>query len=132
MFRTEKLDNSELGACHHSYVLAICRNPGISGEELAELICVNKSNVARNLSYLEEHGYVRREQAKDDKRVTLCCPTDKMLEILPKVKEAIAQWNRSLTNDLTDEEVAVFTAVLDKMAKKAREMVSKSGCSERK
>lgn len=55
-----------------------------------------------------------------------------MLETLPKVKEAVAQWNRSLTKDLTDEEIAVFTVVLDKMAKKSREMVSKSGCSERK
>ena len=30
LYRTDKLRGAELGACHHSYVLAICRTPGIS------------------------------------------------------------------------------------------------------
>ncbi len=125
LFRSGRMKNSELGAVHHSYILAICRRPGISGEELAKHICVNKSNVARNLSYLEEHGYVKREQSKEDKRVTLCYPTEKMLSALPEVKRISEEWNQIVTEDLTDEEKEQLSEILDKVAKKAR------ACAER-
>ena len=41
---------------HHTYILNVCRNPGISQEALSQLIFVNKSNVARQLAVLEEKG----------------------------------------------------------------------------
>ena len=126
-FRSANMKNSELGACHHSYILAICRHPGISGEKLARHICVNKSNVARNLSYLEEKGYVRREQSGKDKRVTLCYPTEKMLEALPEVKRISEEWNRKITEELSAEEAEQFAAILDKVAKKAREFAERGG-----
>ena len=47
VFRGEALNNGELGGCHHSFVLAICYNPGMSQEQLARHICLNKSTVAR-------------------------------------------------------------------------------------
>lgn len=125
LFRAEKLENGELGACHHSYIIALCRTPGITAEELSRRLCVNKSNVARNLSYLEEKGYVKREQSREDKRAFLCYPTEKMLRVLPRVREIVAEWNRLLTSDLSEEELTAFAVTLDKIALKARECVEK-------
>ena len=125
LFRTERLENGELGACHHSYIIAICRNPGITAEELSRRLCVNKSNVARNLSYLEDKGYVRREQSQEDKRAFLCYPTEKMLRVLPHVREIIAEWNSLLTSELDEEELSAFASTLDKIALRARECVEK-------
>ncbi len=125
LFRAERLENGELGACHHSYIIAICRSPGITAEELSRRLCVNKSNVARNLSYLEDKGYVKREQSQEDKRALLCYPTDKMLRVLPRVREIVAEWNRLLTSELDEEELSAFAVTLDKIALKARECVEK-------
>lgn len=125
LFRAERLENGELGACHHSYIIAICRNPGITAEELSRRLCVNKSNVARNLSYLEDKGYVRREQSQEDKRAFLCYPTEKMLRVLPRVREIIAEWNSLLTSELDEEELSAFASTLDKIALRARECVEK-------
>ena len=125
LFRAERLENGELGACHHSYIIAICRNPGITAEELLRRLCVNKSNVARNLSYLEDKGYVRREQSQEDKRAFLCYPTEKMLRVLPRVREIIAEWNSLLTSELDEEELSAFASTLDKIALRARECVEK-------
>ena len=125
LFRAERLENGELGACHHSYIIAICRNPGITAEELSRRLCVNKSNVARNLSYLEDKGYVRREQSQEDKRAFLCYPTEKMLRVLPRVREIIAEWNSLLTSELDGEELSAFASTLDKIALRARECVEK-------
>ena len=125
LFRAERLENGELGACHHSYIIAICRNPGITAEEPSRRLCVNKSNVARNLSYLEDKGYVRREQSQEDKRAFLCYPTEKMLRVLPRVREIIAEWNSLLTSELDEEELSAFASTLDKIALRARECVEK-------
>ena len=120
LYRTDKLRGAELGACHHSYVLAICRNPGISQEELAKHICINKSNVTRHLSYLEEHGYVMRKQSETDRRVTLVYPTEKMEAVLPEVRKIIEEWNGYLTADLTDSELQLFRSVLERIAVRAK------------
>ena len=120
LYRTDKLRGAELGACHHSYVLAICRTPGISQEELSRHICINKSGVTRHLSYLEEHGYVVRRQSETDRRVTLVYPTEKMQEMLPRVKEIVNEWNTYLTADLNEEELSMFRSVLDHIAQRAK------------
>lgn len=120
LYRTDKLRGAELGACHHSYVLAICRNPGISQEELARHICINKSGVTRHLAYLEEHGYVSRIHSESDKRVTLVYPTDKMRQVFPDVKRIVEEWNEYLTAGLTEAELAQFRALLERLALRAK------------
>jgi hypothetical protein len=120
LYRTDRLRGAELGACHHSYVLVICRNPGISQEELARHICINKSGVTRHLAYLEEHGYVSRIHSEADKRVTLVYPTDKMRQVLPDVKRIVEEWNEYLTAGLTEAELAQFRALLERLALRAK------------
>lgn len=121
MFRSEKLKETGLGACHHSYILAVCRRPGISQDELAREICINKSNVTRHLAALEESGYVERRPSEADKRVTLVFPTEKALAILPTVRAVIREWNEFLTEGMDEEELERFAATLSRIAERARE-----------
>lgn len=119
-FRTEKFRPLGLCAPHHSYLLAVCKNPGISQEQLAEHICVDKSNVTRQLTYLEKEGYVERRQSDTDRRVTLVYPTQKALAALPAVRETVAAWNGYLTQDLTEEELSLLSDILQKLSERAR------------
>lgn len=120
MYRADKMPNTEISACHHMYVLSICRHPGISQEQLARHICLNKSNVTRSLATLEENGFVERRQSDADKRVTLVYPTKKMLALYPKVKEIADSWNEYLSADLTEEERELFQKTLEKISKRAQ------------
>ena len=70
-FRTERAVSDELGACHWVFIFAVSRCPGLTQEELASELCLNKSTVTRALTYLEEHGFVIRQGDKADKRVLL-------------------------------------------------------------
>lgn len=120
MYRADKMKSRELSACHHSYILAIYHHPGISQEQLARHICINKSNVTRALATLEEQGYVERRHSETDKRVTLVYPTEKMLAIYPKVKEIATKWNEYLSADLTEEERELFQKTLEKISARAQ------------
>ena len=121
-YKSERL-LGELSGCHHPFVFCITRNPGMSQDAISRQLFFNKSTVARTLSYLEEHGYVRREADASDKRILRVYPTDKMLEALPKVRELSKEWNSLISDGISEEEFSIFTSVLERIEKKAREAV---------
>ena len=127
IFRANNLQNDELTPCHHSYILAITHNPGITQDELAKNICVNKSNVTRTLVYLEKNGYVERKPSPSDKRAIQVFPTQKMQEIFPKIKQIVIDWNTYLTKDLSDEEMENFQSVLEKISERAKNYIENKG-----
>ena len=93
----------------------------MSQEQLAKHICVDKSNVTRQLSYLEQEGFVKRHHSEDDKRVILVYPTQKAFDVLSKVKETTSFWNEYITRGFTEEELEMLSSMMGKMAKRARE-----------
>lgn len=118
-YRTDKLSPMGLKACHASYLTEICRNPGISQDQLAKRICLNKSNVARQIASLEDDGFVRRCTCAGDKRAMELYPTEKTLALLPEIEKILACWENFLTQELTPEETEVLTSVLAKMKTRA-------------
>ena len=118
-YRTEALAPMGLKACHASYLLEICANPGISQDKLAARICINKSNVARQAAILEEEGFITRKPSQADKRVMELYPTEKTLTLMPEITEIINKWEDFLLADLSEAEVAQVHSVLQRMRDKA-------------
>ena len=125
IYRNSKISADDLQASHYSFVLAICRVPGRSQEELARELCINKSTVARNLTYLEEKGYILRSPIPKDKRQFSVFPTQKMLDVLPEVKKASNEWMVLLSEGIPNEELEIFDSVLERMESRAREIIEK-------
>ena len=132
IWRTEKLGIEEIGGNHHSFILGICQNPGKSQEWLSKSLCLNKSTVTRTLCYLEDKGYVKRSPDASDKRVLLVYPTEKMLDILPRVKEITLKWNKLITEDIPEDELEMFCSVLQRIRNKATEIINSKEDSEEK
>lgn len=118
-YKTAALAPYGLKGCHASYLAEICANPGISQDRLAQRICINKSNVARQAAILEEDGFIIRQPSASDKRVMELYPTEKTLELMPRITQIVDCWEQCLTQDLTEEEVQTVTAILERMKAKA-------------
>lgn len=127
MFRANKFKEKELGigAGHSSYIMILCRHPGISQDALAKRICVNKSNVTRHLAQLEKNGYVERKQSETDKRVILVYPTEKAYSIVEEVRGVSNEWKQYLMEDFSDDEIEMLTDMLHRMAKKAADYAAR-------
>ena len=125
-YRTESLAPLGLKACHASYLLEICREPGISQDRLAERICINKSNVARQAAALEEAGFISRTPCANDKRIMELYPTEKTLELMPQIRQVLSQWRSYLMEGLTEEEVAVLDKALQSMRQRAGDWVEEN------
>lgn len=125
IYRHERIPAKDLHSGHYAFVLAICREPGRSQEELARELCINKSTVARHLTYLEENGYICRKSLPQDKRQFSVHPTEKMLSVLPQVRKASIEWMDLLSEEIPEEELTVFNSVLERMEKRAREIIER-------
>ena len=120
-YRNEQLAPFGLKSSHASYLLEICRSPGISQDTLAKRICFNKSNIARQIAVLEEGGFVRRKPGAEDKRVMELYPTDKTLELMPQIRQVLRSWRSYLMEGLSEEEIAVLDKALTSMRSRAGE-----------
>lgn len=118
-YRSDHLAQMGLKGCHASYLVEICANPGISQESLAKRICINKSNVARQVAVLEESGFVTRGSCETDKRVVRLFPTEKALALMPPIRKVLSDWSDYLTQDLTPQERDQLASILSKMKDRA-------------
>lgn len=118
-YRTEALAPLGLKACHASYLTEICAHPGISQDQLAARICINKSNVARQAAILEENGFVTRTPSATDKRIMELHPTQKALDLLPQIQPLLRDWEACMTADLSEEEKNQLSTLLSRMKEKA-------------
>lgn len=123
VYRHNKISADDLQTTHYAFVLAICREPGRSQEELAKELCLNKSTVARNLNCLEEKGYITRNALPMDKRQFSVYPTEKMLAVLPEIKSASGEWMSLLSEGISKEELEIFNSVLERMETRARNII---------
>lgn len=69
--RSQAFKSLGITGCQHTYILNVCRNPGISQEQLANKIYIHKSNVARQVALLDKAGFLTRAPSSEDKRVML-------------------------------------------------------------
>lgn len=114
-YRTDAMAPLGLKNCHASYLQEICAAPGISQDKLAQKICINKSNVARQVVILEEGGFVERRPSEEDKRVMQLYPTEKTLALMPQIQDILDRWQNCLTSGLTQEEQQLLEQFLERV-----------------
>lgn len=129
VYRYSRVSAEDLQSGHYAFVLAVCREPGRSQEDLARELCVNKSTVARNINYLEEKGYVSRSPLPQDKRQYSVYPTEKARSVLPQIRAASLEWMTLLSEGISCSDLEIFDSVLQRMQEKARKIIEEQeGC----
>lgn len=127
VFREERLKDCGIRGCQSKYVLVIAQNPGVSQEDISRMLFVNKSNVARQIGFLETVGFVKKVGNDRDRRAVHLYPTEKLLGALPRVKEVLAEWRALVTEGFTEEEKAELQRLSEKMVENARKFMEGQG-----
>ena len=110
---------------HARLIMAICRTPGCSQDQLAKRMGFDKSTIARQLELLEKKGYVERKASETDKRVLCVFPTEQMLAFQPGLSEAMEQWNALLLSELTQAEKEQLNEIMGKIRKTMQKEAAK-------
>ena len=105
---------------HARFLLEVCRAPGITQDQLTQLLGFDKSSVARQAAFLEENGYILR-QTGADKRVLQLQPTEKTLALEPELTRRMNDWEQTLLQDLSTEEQQTLLALLHRVRTRAEQ-----------
>lgn len=124
MFLNRELAPFGINASQYLFIIHACRRPGITQDELPELIQINKSNVTRALAQLEQKGFLRREKLCSDRRTAAVFPTQKALELYPVIMKLVEEWDSAVTQDLAPEQRAQLRQTLGQMTERARTLAT--------
>ena len=123
IFLDKHLDEMGLNSSQYMYLLAICRQPGISQDSLMERVFVHPSNIVRTVAALEAKGYLTREPCEEDRRTWRLYPTEAARAALGQIEAACARTVEVLSEELSPEEQAALEKLLCRAGKRmAREL----------
>ena len=86
---------------------------GLSGRELAALLGVGASAVTPLVDRLVDHGYVRREEDRLDRRITRLLLTEEGTALLQRMTAGRREQMAELLRRLDTEELAVVSRAFD-------------------
>ncbi|TAH63374.1 MAG: MarR family transcriptional regulator [Gottschalkiaceae bacterium] len=87
----------------------------LNQKELAELMDIKESSVARLIDRMEKEGYVLRKKDISDRRVTILLLTEKGIDYREKLLPEGEKMAQVFTEGISDEELEIFLRVIDKM-----------------
>ena len=109
------LREKDVGTAEIDLIHALRHNPGCTQAALVELLHADKAAIARRTKNLEAKGYLVRTDDPHDRRSQLLYPTEQAEALKSSKADVEAAFYEYLTSALTEEEAAVFAALLDKI-----------------
>lgn len=112
-FLDMKLEKYSLCSCHRPFIKKIYENPGITRDNLKNIVHVHPSNTTRAIDYLEEKGYITKTLTADDKRICMLFPTSNLEQVYNVLCSSEEEWVNLLTDGLSKEEIDLFIKFLN-------------------
>ena len=122
LFFGHELSDVEITASELMYLSQLYNRDGLTQEEMAAVITVDKAATTRTIQGMEKKGLVRREAHEENYRAKRVYLTDKAKNAEPRIRELQKKWVDFITQDMTQKEAEVFAAQLKKMSQRAKEI----------
>jgi len=116
VFFKNKMAELGLHQSHHSVLITLYKNEGISQESLSKLLKVDKATITRSIKKLVEDGFIERKQDVNDKRSYLLFVTKKGRDIEPSILDMFKEWNDIALEGFNDEEVEQAVQLMERIS----------------
>ena len=98
------------------YIMCIHNNPGITQEQMAAMMAVEKSSVAKAVKQMLAEGYVTRRVNENCRRENILLPTDKARAAHDKIIPIKKKVHAEVTRNMSGSERGLFLRLLEKLA----------------
>lgn len=119
VYMNERLKDFDLGAGQYQFLAILYQNEGISQDEIAFLLKMDKGTAARAIAKLEKEGYVERKVFVVDKRIKKLYLTEKGHAFEPTLTSILQEWKTIIVEGLSEEEQIYALKMLNSMSKNA-------------
>lgn len=119
IYMHHKLEQYRIGSGQFHFLMMLYKKEGITQEELAENLKIDKATCARAIQKLEEIGYVKRQRNQQDKRCYNIYLTPKAKELKPTAMNILHEWTDLLLTGFSNEEKEHLYTFLERLSKNA-------------
>ena len=91
--------------------------------QICEITLKDRSNVARLIKILEEKSLIQREQSSNGRRIYKITATEKGKEVRDAIKPTALEVRHLLMNGITQDDLKITLATLNKVYENARPLV---------
>jgi len=123
----KEMKDLELTAGQVPFLMYLSHKEGITQEDLAIHLHVDKGTVARALKKLEDNGFLYREINPQNRRSYLLFLTEKGRKIVPKIYNIDKEWEDYVCSNFPNDECNHLFNVLKILAMKSLEKVRENG-----
>lgn len=110
----EQLTHLDINRSFYPLML-IDSHRGMTQQELADMLLVDKVQVVRIIDYLSKNGYVKRILNPDDRRKYQLSVTEKAEHVMPQIKAVIHEVMKETFQGFTPQQVNSLYDMLYKM-----------------
>lgn len=97
-------------------IKAILENPGITQNEIGDLVFKDNASVTRIIDLMVKSDYITRQVHPDDRRKTNLNVTDSGKEVIRKVQNIVEKNRKTALNGVTRDELEVMYSALLKIS----------------
>ena len=87
------------------YIIFIYDNPNCSQDDLVDMFCQSKGNIAKILKKFEDMGYIKREVNPKNRRKYMLNTTDKGSRLVPEYRRISKEWEKEVGISDEDKEL---------------------------
>lgn len=127
IFRRQQLRDTDTTPVQQMLISCVCRHPGKSQDEYAELLCLDKTTVAHHMLRLEKSGYVNRQVSPEDGRARCVFPTESALALYPRIHESHETFTSALLTGLSQEDQQELTRLSEVLYQNALRLSNRQG-----
>ncbi len=91
------------------------QDEAVCQKDIESVFSIRRSTVSNMLKLMEKKGYIERISVDSDARLKRLVPTQKALEMHRRMVEKLRQREQMLRQDISEEELNTFFAVLQKI-----------------
>lgn len=102
-----------LGFVHRNY-----DKKDIFQRDIEEELDIRRSSVTSVLQLMEKNGYIKRVSVSEDARLKKIMLTEKGLEIQRNVYNFILEFEKSLQDELSEDEMNILISLIDRLCRK--------------
>jgi DNA-binding MarR family transcriptional regulator len=114
-YAATKLKTCDIEVGQFFFLRYILKNEGISQEEVAQNMYLDKATISKGVNLLVNKGYIQRKANPKDKRVYRLYGTKKASKMEEMIDDIHREINEFLVSELNDEEILQLRTLLNKI-----------------
>lgn len=126
-YLSKELMEYGIGSGQFSFLLFLYREEGVTQDQIARALHVDKATATRALNKLEKEGYIRRKRDSVDKRRYNIYVTDAGRKMYPVLKDISSRWTKILLKDFSENEKDQLFEMISRVMENAS---TSRGCSD--